>query len=266
MAHERRNRGATLEKTVFSFAQLAFFQTYQGTKKITFHPCGKCGWWLKPYFLGKLKTSRPECLKAQTGLSPKQAKSEILSWFPSNNPYPTRIECKNLAALLPIAKHFARSLGGGSVFSAKKVRKELYELFEIERLPPNEIPHFLVATAVLLSGRGCEVVPGFSANIVVSVGDRKIVELDNISLSEGTACKHVRFLPDGNLKVTIATNNKRGDGLLDISLDLIDTEVDTEKYFDRRLISYDDRRMIRLNLDGPLAFERAASPMVFPIS
>lgn len=265
IAHERRNKGVTLETTVLMFSQLAFFQKYQSDTRIPINPYGPCGWWLKAYLLGKLKDQKASDIRRETGLTAKQAKAEINSWFPCNQPYPTKIECRNLSRFFGLVNLFSRYIKGISVFPANKAKDELREIFRREGIPLSEIPHFLVATAVLLAGRSCEIIPGFRANITVAIERPRSVELHDIPVPEGAAWKYCRLLPDGNLKVFISTQNETGDGLVGASVELLDTEVDTENYIDRRLIEVDRHGLVRLDLSRPLAFERNAKPMVYPI-
>lgn len=247
------------------YSQIAFFQTYQGSTSIPLDPYGPCSWWLKPYFLGKLKGVKGKKLKDKTGLTHKQAKIEIESWFPSNSPYPTTIGCTNLVAFYDLAQLFSGYITGVSVFSTEAISKEVRELFRREGLPVDEVPHFLVATAVLLAGRSCEIIPGFKANISVSVGVKRRTEL-SFPISNGGTYKYPHFLPDGNLVVSVSTQHETTDRIPDVAFDFMDTEVDTEKYFDRKLISLDQYGTTYLKLDQPLAFERALNPMVFPLT
>ena len=265
IAHERRDRGLTLEATAFTFSQLAFFQTYQSDKSVSLDPFGSCGWWLKTYLLGKLKESSAGDILKETGLSKKAARAEIESWFPSREPYPTTIECRNLSAFFGLTSLFGRYIRGTSVFTTEGVKKELLEAFKLEDIERKELPHFLVATAVILAGRSCEIVPGFKVNISVAVDQPRHLQLDDIPTPEGATWKYVRLLPDGNLKVSVATQNNTGDGLVGVGLEFLNTGVDTETYVDRRLITVDQHGHRQLNLDRPLAFERASIPMVFPI-
>lgn len=266
IAHEKRTRGPTLEATAFLFSQFAFFQMYQSTKKIPLNPYGPCEWWLKTYLLGKLWDSNKREVFKETGLSIKQARMEISGWFPSNDPYPTEIRCANLPVLFGLIQLFSRYIKSVDVFSVKKINYEISKVFQIEGIPQTEIPHFIVATAVLLAGRSCEIVPGFQAQLILSVDRPRTIELLDIPVPPGATFKYVRHVPDGSLSVSVKTLNHRSDGLVNLGFTLMNTEVDTENYFDRSLVKTDQYGNARLDLNLPLAFERSAYPMVYPVN
>ena len=66
LAHNKRDRGATLDTTAFMFGQLAFFQMYQGTNKQPIETNGPCGWWLRHYLLSKTKITNGKTINTST--------------------------------------------------------------------------------------------------------------------------------------------------------------------------------------------------------
>jgi hypothetical protein len=255
IAHNKRDKGATLDTTAFMFAQLAFFQTYQSKNKRPLEHKGACAWWLRHYLLTKAKCSHDKALKKTIGLNRRQAARAIRSWFPENTNYPTTINCDEPALLHAMASNFSRAISGSSVFNAHQARIELSRIFEREGIDQNEFDRFVIATAILLAGKSVEIVPGFNATITLSVDERYIPLDENGEITTAENSKFVRPLPDGVLKVMVSTDNQTGDGLVGVALELMDTNIDTEWFFDRVLVEIDEHRLPRLKLDRQLSFD-----------
>jgi|GEM_PF-2655511 len=263
IAHAKRNRGATLDTTAYMFAQLAFFQTYQGNRKQPLEPKGACGWWLRHYLLTKTKEAKENDLLRSVGLTKKEAKNEVKSWFQGKSVYPTIIKCGDPQLLYGMAQMFSRTIVGQNVFDLDQAKSELSKMFKYEGIEQNEIERFLVGTAVLLRGKSVEIVPGFTANVNLIVGKTRHIPVDeNGKETADKEPKFVRLLPDGNLKVAVSTDNQTGDGLVGIGLDFLDTGIDTESYFARSLVSFDEHRIPRLQLDQQFSFDTGASPPI----
>ncbi len=263
IAHAKRNRGATLDVTAYMFAQLAFFQTYQSNRKQPLEPKGACGWWLRHYLLTKIKEAKEDDLQRAVDLTKKQAKNAVKSWFQGESVYPTVIKCGDPQLLYGMAQMFARTIIGKNVFDVAQAKAEITKMFKSEGIEQNEIERFLVGTTVLLRGKSVEIVPGFTANVRLTVGNTRHIPVDeNGKETADKEPKFVRLLPDGNLKVAVSTDNQTGDGLVGVALDFLDTGIDTEAYFARSLVTFDEHRIPRLQLDQQLSFDTGASQPV----
>lgn len=256
IAHNKRDRGATLDSTAYAFAQLAFFQTYQSGSKRPLEPNGVCGWWLRHYLLTKTKDATEDDLRRISGRTKKQVKNAIKSWFPEKSVYPTVIKCGDPQLLYSLVTTYCQTIVGRPVFELTQAKAELELIFKSEGIERHEIERFLVGTAVLLKGKSVEIVPGFTAEIRLLVENARYIPVDE--RGKKTADKEpkfVRMLPDGNLKVAVTTNNQTGDGLVAVGLDFLDTQTDTESYFARSLVTNDMHHIPRLQLDQPLGFD-----------
>ncbi|WP_194097757.1 hypothetical protein [Marivivens aquimaris] len=262
IAHSRRDRGATLDRTAYMFSQLAFFQKYQSNTRTELDFWGECPWWMKSWFLGKIEREPMSVLKRISGLNKKPLVREVKSWFNGSEAYSTQLVCKNPKLYYNLAQHFSRMISGESVFSSHEVRKELIKLLELESISRSELEPVIVATAVLLQSKSAEIVANFAANVRLSVHPTRT---HPAVPPPGKTGKYVNILPDGNLKISVSTQNDTGDGLVNVALDLFDTGIDTEKYFSRSLVEIDEHGFPVLNLERKLAFERSAEQMVFPV-
>lgn len=264
IAHTKRNRGATLDRTAYMFSQLAFFQRYQGINKVALDFFDDCAWWLKPWFLGKIEAEPMSVLKQISGFGKKDLVKEVASWFEGPEVYPTKLVCKNPNLFYALATRFSGKLSGQAVFSAQQTRKEVAAMLNREGIPRSELEPVIVATAVLLQRKSAEIVSGFSASVSLSIHPRRRERVSGMEVPPDATWYYARTLPDGNLKIFVSTDNKTGDGLVSVGLDFLDTGIDTEKYFCRSLVGVDDHGFPRLDLRGNLTFERNAERMVFP--
>jgi len=253
IAHSKRDRGATLDATAYTFAQLAFFQTYQGKKKKPLEQKGKCGWWLRHYLLTKAKGASEDEIKKASGLTKKQAENAIKSWFPDKQVYPTEIKCNDPSTLYQLASHFSRAIVIKDVFDLSQVKAEIGKIFDAEGIDHAEIDRFIVGTAVMLNGKSVEIVPDFMAKVDLRIGTQRHLPVYHKDNTDNM--QYVIVLPDGNLKICVTTENNTGDGLVSVGLDFLDTGIDTESYFSRSLVELDEHRMMRLRLRGPLSFD-----------
>jgi len=263
IAHSKRDRGATLDTTAYMFAQLAFFQTYQGEPKQPLKPKGKCGWWLRHYLLTKAKEANEGELQNAVSLTKKQVKNIIKSWFPDKKIYSTRINCNDPRILFDLASLFCRTIVGKNVFDLAQAKSEITKIFDKEGIDHEEMERFLIGTAILLTGKSVEIVSGFTANIDLGVGTARHIPFEKEGeATDSTKPQYGIMLPDGNLKISVLADNDTGDGLVSVGLDFLDTEIDTEKYFSREFITINEHRIPRLNLDRQLSFDSTANPPV----
>ena len=253
IAHSKRDRGATLDTTAYMFAQLAFFQTYQGTDKQPLKTKGKCGWWLRHYLLTKIRDASEGEIKDACGLTKKQAKNAVKSWFPNKQAYPTEIKCNDPSNFYQLASNFSKMIVGKNVFDLLQAKTEIGIIFAAEGISHSEIDRFIVGTATVLNGKSVEIVAGFTARVGLRIGTQRHQPVEHEDNTDDV--KYVTILPDGDLKIGITTENNTGDGLVSVGLDFLDTAIDTEPYFSRSLVELDDHRMMRLRLHGPLSFD-----------
>lgn len=260
IAHAKRNRGATLDVTAYVFSQLAFFQTYQSDKKQALNPKGECGWWLRHYLLTKAKDAPEKEILRASGLTKKQAKNAIKSWFNGESVYPTSIKCGDPDLLYKLASLFAQTIQSKSVFDLAQAKSELVTMFKHEGIEEAEVERFLVATAVLLRGKTVEIVPGFTASIELVIDRTRFASVQESETEKAhSEPQLVKPLPDGNLFIVVSTDNKTGDGLVSVALALLDTQIDTEPYFSRALVKNDPHGIPRLFLDQQLSFDTEAA-------
>lgn len=264
IAHTKRDRGATLDRTAYMFSQLAFFQKYQGKDKDELNFFGECPWWLKSWFLGKIEAEPMSILKRISGKQKKALVKEVRSWFEGNEAYPTTLTCSDPKLFYELATQFSAKIRGEQVFSPSQVRKEICEMLRREGIARSEVAPVIVATAVLLQSKSVEIVDGFTANVALSVQPQRNERIHGAEVPPGAKWHYAKMLPDGNLKISVSTQNDTGDGLVTVGLDFLDTGIDTESYFCRSLIEIDDHGFPRLNLKRRIAFERNAEKMVFP--
>lgn len=253
IAHSKRDRGATLDTTAYMMAQLAFFQTYQGTNKQPLEPRGKCGWWLRHYFLTKVKDASEAEIGKVCGLTKKQARNAIKSWFPDKLVYPTEIKCNDVKLLYQLASHFSQRLVGKNVFDITQAKLELEKVFDAEGIDHAELDRFIVGTATVLNGKSVEIVPGFVANVRMHVGTRRHIKVDHPDNTD--SMWYSITLPDGDLQIMVSTENKTGDGLTSVALGFLETGIDTEVFFSRSLVELDEHKMAQLRLSGVLSFD-----------
>lgn len=263
IAHSRRDKGATLDQTAYMFAQLAFFQKYQGRNAIPLSCYGECGWWLKCWFLGKVEDEPMSILKRISGMGKKELRKKIAAWFPERHAYPTELGCDDPALFYALAEQFSSKIRGKSVFDPRAARAGVGKLLQAGGISKDEIEPVLVATSVILNGRSIEIVPGFTATVKLSIHPQRSERLYDREVPPDANWHYARSLPDGNLKVSVSTENNTGDGLVSIGLDLLDTNIDTEGYFCRKLVTADQNGFPTLDLASGLVFERSSNPMVF---
>ncbi|AWI83034.1 hypothetical protein CEW88_04775 [Alloyangia pacifica] len=264
IAHAKRDRGATLERTAFVFSQVAFILKCQSGSNLALEFSGECGWWLKTWLLENIDFEPMSVLKNISGLNKKQLKKKVASWFAGNTAYPTEIACDSPALFYDLVVHLSGKIVVRPPFEKALVKKEVTEMLGREGIPISEVEPIIVATMVLLQGKSTEIVDGFSARIELSIGEPRWEQIPGLPMPSPGQPGYALRLPDGNLCLSVATTNNRGDGLTPIALDLLDTEIDTEKYFCRSLVETDEHGRKFLNLRRALTFERNAERMVFP--
>ncbi len=264
IAHPNRNRGATLESTIYKFAQFSFFIKYQSDRSEPFTPFGDCDWWLMPYFNGKIKHTAPNDLMTSCGLSKSQAYDEVRRWFPGKDPYPKRIECTNLVTCFQMTDFFCKQMTHNSVFKIGEISGELKKIFNAEGIPLKELPNFIVGTMVMLSGRSCEVFPGFVATLNLYIHPNRFEEDKTRPIPEGAKYINGRFLPDGDLQLQVTTSGQFTlAGRVALAHEFLNYKIDTEEYVSRDLVIADSNNMPKLDFNRKLTFERYTTPMVF---
>ncbi|MBP2149067.1 MULTISPECIES: hypothetical protein [Xanthobacter] len=266
IAHSKRNRGATLDSTAYIFSQIAFFHTYQSNQKRPLDPKGPCGWWLRHYLLTKIKEESEHDLLRSIGLTKKQSKNAVKSWFPTDESYQNIINCNDPDILYGMAGLFSQKIVVNSAFELNAVKREVFDIFQREKIEATEIDRFIVATAVILNGKSVDIVSGFTARIQLTIGHHRSEPMERSSEFESDLGYTISsILPDGNLKIAIVTQNNTGDRIVDVGFDLLDTKIDTEPYFSRSLIRIGDHGIPKLDLDRKICFNSEKYPHVFEI-
>lgn len=264
IAHNKRDKGATLEATAFMFSQFAFSQTYQGKQKQTLLPQGKCCWWLRHYLLTKLDLDKEKNVRKALGITKKEALKNIKSWFGEKSIYPTTIGCNDHNLLFSVANFCSRTIVSKNIFDISQVRSELAHIFKCEGIDNCEFDRFVVGTATLLNGKSVEIVPGFKANICLKVENTRHIFVDENGMATADIePQFVKLLPDGDLRISISTDNQTSDGLVNVELSFLDTEIDTEGFFSRNIVTIDQHRIPRLNLKQEFSFETSRTLPAF---
>lgn len=263
IAHPVRDKGNSFDAAIGVYSQLCFFQKYQGTNKKTLEFTGNCEWWLKPYLERKVEFYKPSELKKNLKMSKVELKKKINSWFPSKEPFPKKIEALNPFEFYDVVSFFSGLIGVNAAFQAEKVKRELREAFKISGLTSVSVDDFLIGTATILNGRKVELAEGVVARVSIGVSKKRHTRVeggDPEFLASGgyLAIMH----PDGPLEITIHTETPKEHNLIDVSITLLDTEIDTEPYFDRSLIHYPHPESPQLDLKQNLQFVSNATPKV----
>lgn len=265
IAHPRRDKGASFNYVIGVYSQFAFFQRYQSRSNTAsgINPAGPCEWWMKPYFERKLESYSSTELLKHLGKNKAALKAEILSWFPPKEKFPLSIHARNPFDLFDIAHFFSGSLGGPAVFMADQTKKELRIAFKAYDISHHIVDDFLVATAIILNGKTVELACGVTATLSIRVSTDRKAKIEPAppelrSMGEFAAI----YQPDGPLEVLISTTTPKDHGLVDIGLTLLNTEIDTERYFDRSLVEVETINSRALNLKVPLQFEAFRKPQV----
>ncbi len=158
---------------------------------------------------------------------------------------------------------FSRLIGGPAAFTAEHAKKELRGAFRTFGIPIEIVDDFMIATAVVLNGLIVELAHGVTAKISIHVSKTRHTRVEGGDLN---LLKHGGYLaihhPDGPLEISIATISPKEHGLVDIGITLLDTEVDTEPYFDRSLVELEHPSILRLKLERELQFEASRKPQV----
>ncbi|WP_158963876.1 hypothetical protein [Chachezhania sediminis] len=263
IAHPKRNKGGSFDAAIGIYSQVAFFQRYQGKDKKPLEPIGDCEWWLKPYLDRKVECYPPTVLKDKLKMSKSELKKKINSWFPCKERFPKRIEALNPFEFYDVVNFFCRLMGNNAAFQAGKVKNELKKALKENGIASINIDDFLIGTATILNGMKVELAEGVTANISIGVSKQRHTRVSGGApelLASGgyLAITH----PDGPLEISIQTETPKEHNLVDVGTILLDTEIDTERYFDRSLIHYPHPQLPQLNLKQDLQFVSSATPNV----
>lgn len=263
IAHPIRDKGNSFDAVIGVYSQVAFFQKYQGTDREALEFTGDCEWWLKPYLERKVEYYSPAKLKKNLNMSKVELKRKINSWFPSREPFPKKIEAPNPFEFYDVVNFFSGLIGVNAAFQAGKVKKELKEAFKSSGLNSANVDDFLIGTATILNGRKVELAEGVAAVVSIGVNKQRHTRVagGNPELLASGGYLAVTH-PDGPLEITIHTESPKAHNLVDISITLLDTEIDTEPYFDRSLIHYQHPEFPQLDLNKSLQFVSSATPKV----
>ncbi|WP_421991016.1 hypothetical protein [Qipengyuania sp.] len=205
-----------------------------------------------------IRNAKESKIRRSIGITKKQPNDAVKSWFPDRSIYPTQIHCSEPSLLYKLATFFSRKIVIEAPFNLSQAKREIASMFKIEGINLTEIDRFLVGTAVLLNGRSVEIVPGVQADLSLDVQNPRTIPQDH-SGNTGGDYEIVHLLPDGNLSVLASVSNQRGDGLVGVASEFIDTKTDTERFFARSLVIRQDARIPRLDLKRELSFDTSRS-------
>lgn len=263
VAHPRRDKGLSFDAVIGVYSQFAFFQRYQSNTACPLDPVGACEWWLRPYFERKLESYSGSDFKKNLKMSKAELKAEIASWFPDGGRFPTTLHARNPYKFFDIANFFCRSIGGLAAFTSENAKKEIRGAFRTLNIPHQIVDEFMIATAIVLNNLKVELTCGVTATISIGVSKTRHTRIEG---GDPELLKHGGYLaihhPDGPLEISIATSSPKEHGLVDIGITLLDTEVDTEPFFDRSLVEFEHPSIPKLKLDRQLQFEASRRPQV----
>lgn len=263
IAHRLRDKGDSFNVILGAYSQLAFWQRYQSKSGRLIEPIGECEWWLKPYFMWKVNLYTAAELKKNLGAPKEELRKKIDSWFPSRERFPTRIEALKPFEFLDVANFFSSSMFNRPAFSKSAVTKELRLYFQKMEIPFECCDDFLIATLVVLNGREFDFSNGVTGTLELKVSKMRHTRVTG---GDPGLLKHGGFMaifhPDGPLELFASTKSPRDSGLVDVGLLILDTEIDTARYFNRELVDYDQPARPLLKLDRALKFESFQSPPV----
>ncbi|MFC3141103.1 hypothetical protein [Psychromarinibacter halotolerans] len=263
IAHPKRNKGDSFDAAIGTYSQVAFLQRYLGEDKELLEPIGYCEWWLKPYLNRKVEFYPPSLLKNKLKMSKPELKNKINSWFPSKERFPKRIEALNPFEFYDILNFFGKSMNVNAAFQAGKVKNELRKALKDTGLEKLNIDDFLIGTATILNGMKVELAEGVTAKISIGVRKQRQTIISGDAPEILANGGHIAIShPDGPLEIWIQTETPREHKLVDVGTILLDTEIDTEPYFDRSLVHYPQPRSPQLNLKQDLQFVSSAKPNV----
>jgi len=263
IAHPVRDKGDSFDAAIGIYSQFAFFQKYQGKDKTSLECIGDCEWWLKPYLDRKVESYTPMEIKKNLKMSKPELTKRINSWFPSKGRFPKRVEAINPFEFYDIVGFFCKLMGVNAAFQASQVKAELKGALGANGLASVDSDDFLIATATILNGAKVDLAEGVTASISIGVTKQRHTRVpggDPELLASGGY--HAITHPDGPLEIMIQTQTPKEHKLVDVGATLLDTEIDTEPYFDRSLIHYPYPRLPQLNLKQDLQFDSRATPKV----
>ena len=263
VAHPTRDKGDSFDAAIGIYSQVAFYQRYQGKAQKPLNPIGECEWWLKPYFARKVEILPPRMLKKALGMSKSELKKKINSWFPCKERFPKTIEALNPFELSDVVNFFSRTINNNAAFQAGEVKGELKKALKAIAVESVCVDDFLVGTATILNGMKVELAEGVIASVSIRVGNQRYTKVPVGDLEPFPRRSDIVVIhPDGPLEITIQTKSPKEHNLVDVSTPLLNTEIDTESYFDRSLIHYPHPKSPQLNLEQELQFASDATPKV----
>ncbi|MCD4511559.1 hypothetical protein LQT97_09940 [Brucella pseudogrignonensis] len=255
LAHPARDRGLALEASRYVYAQLAFFQKFQGTAKVKFETNGTCEWWLRDYFVLKIKDTSEKIIRKKFKITRKEAVRKVFSWFNNEKSFPDKFDCKEHELLNYMLMQFSSNMNVQPPFTFEEMKRQVGRMFARENIPFGEFERFIAGTCVVLSGRSGQIGPGVTASLHLIVDPKPIKTGD---------CYVSRI--DGPLSIQISTRTEdKSSGIVDVGMTLIETNVDSEQYVSRKLIEKNEYGIPRLNLERALVFETIKDSCIQPL-
>lgn len=136
--------------------------------------------------MGKLALERDSIVKREFGLSKKELKAELASWFDESQQFPAEISCTNPQLFYGLSNRFSQSIRGDAVFSVHQAKSDLLKIMKSEGIPKSEFLPILLATAVLLQGKSAEVVSGHEFNVYLSFDAARQLSISVVTRTTGS--------------------------------------------------------------------------------
>ncbi len=255
LAHPARDRGIALEASRYIYAQMAFFQRYQGTHKVKFETNSDCDWWLRDYFTLKVRDTAEKVIRKNLNVTSKEAIKIIYSWFNNEKSFPNKIDCTDHEMMNGMLMLFSSNINVQPPFTLLEMKKQIGRMFARENIPYDEFERFLAGTCVVLSGRSGRIGPGVTATLHLDVDPKPVKTSDGYE-----------YRVDGPLSIRISTRtDDKSLGIVDVGSSFIETNVDSEQYVSRKLIENDKHGFPRLNFARSLLFETMKEPNIKPV-
>lgn len=270
IAHRERDRGLTLERSLYQHAQIAFILMHNGKNATVINPSGECPWWFKSWLLGRFNDVPDKIIKRFTGLNSSDAKAKVNTWFKRSDKYPTKILCDDQEFYLNLMNLFSRSSSVHSVFTRKSVEEELNVVFKKDGIDTSEIENFIVATCVLLSGKTCELSNGYRFEVFLQCNPGPDITTQDFILAQSWPYGYFRNRqgsynlnnPHGHIRVMVATTSPDLGNMHPV-FEIFDSRILTNGYISDDLIQKGPVTSPSIFFRNNMSFDRSAKVMVY---
>lgn len=270
IAHRERDRGLTLERSLYQHAQIAFMLMHGKNNDAGIEPFGECPWWFKSWLLGRFNDVPDKLIMQFTGMNSSDARGKVNTWFKRGDRYPTKILCHDQEFYFNLMVLFSRSLSVQSVFTRKSVEEELEVVFKKDGIDTSEIENFIVATCVLLSGKTCELANGYKFKIFLQCNPSPNTITQDFILAQSWPYGYFRNRqgsynlnnPHGHIRVMVTTTSPELGNMHPV-FELFDSRILTNKYISDDLIEQSTVTSPSVWFRDNMSFDRSAKVMVY---